>query len=217
MIQECIHHFTTTFQRAFFLKIIHAHGLSTNTCEFMSSYLNDRYQRVKITNVKCSWMPLQKGIPQGSSLGTFLFNIFMNNIFYFIELCDLVNYAHANTLSIIAWTIEVVLATLKQDTENAIKWFIIHFMQVNPSKFQCMFLKPLTNKEEMLKFIEINGTNIPCEKEVKLLGITIDENVKFDKNVNIICRKAAQQINVMYRFKGVLYLNERQHFHIVQF
>ncbi len=71
----------------------------------------------------------------------------MNDIFYFIELCDLVS------------TIEVVLATLKQDAENAIKWFII-----NPSKFQCMFLKPLTNKEEMPKFIEINGTNIPCEK-----------------------------------------------------
>ncbi len=54
-----------------------------------------------------------------------------------------------------------------------------------------MFLKPLTNKDETLKFIEINGTNIPCEKEVKLLGITIDEKLKFDKYVNIICKKAA--------------------------
>ncbi len=31
-----------------------------------------------------------------------------------------------------------------------------------------MFVKPLTNKEEMRKFIEINGSNIPCEKDVKL-------------------------------------------------
>ncbi len=64
-------------------------------------------------------------------------------------------------------------------------------MQVNPSKFQCMFFKPLTNKEEMQKFIEVNGTNIPCEKEVKFLGITIDEKLKFDKHVNIICKKSS--------------------------
>ncbi len=83
-------------------------------------------------------------------------------------------------------------------------------MQVNPSKFQCMFLKPLTNKEEMPKFIEINGTTIPCDKELKLLGITIDEKLKFDKHVNIICKKGARQINVMYRFKGVFDLKEKQ-------
>ncbi len=119
---------------------MHAYCLSTNACEFMSSYLRDRYQRVNISNVKSSWrMPLQKGIPQGSSLGPFLFNIFMNDIFCFIELCDLVNYADDNTLSIIASTIEVVLATLKQDIENAIKWFIIHFMQINPSKSNICF------------------------------------------------------------------------------
>ncbi len=170
---------------------MHAYGLSTNACEFMSNYLSDRYQRVKISNVKCAWMPLQKGIPQGSNLDPFLFNIFMNDIFYFIELCDLVNYADDNTLSIIGSTIEVVLGSLKQNTENAIKWFIINVMQVNPSKLQCMFLKPLTNKEEMPKFIQVNGTNILCEKEVKLLGITIDEKLKFDKHVNIICKKAA--------------------------
>ncbi len=39
---------------------MHAYGLSTNACKFMSSYLSDRYQRVKISNVKRSWMPSAK-------------------------------------------------------------------------------------------------------------------------------------------------------------
>ncbi len=64
----------------------------------------------------------------------------MNDIFYFIDVCDLSNYTDDNTLHIIASKIEVHLATLKQDTENAIKWFIINIIQVNPYKFQCMFL-----------------------------------------------------------------------------
>ncbi len=48
------------------------------------------------------------------------------------------------------------------------------------------------------------------KKEVKLSGITIDEKLKFDKHVNIISKKAAGQIHVMYHFKSVFDLKERQ-------
>ncbi len=89
----------------------------------MVSYLSERYQRVKISNKTKSWTPLLKGIPQGSCLGPFLFNVFMNDIFYFIEICDLANYADDNTLDHIASTIETVLSALQKDTANANKWF----------------------------------------------------------------------------------------------
>ncbi len=71
-------------------------------------FLSDRYQSVNIWIVKHSWMALQKGSPQGASLcPSFicLYNIFMNNIFHFIELCDLANYADDTTPSIITSTI----------------------------------------------------------------------------------------------------------------
>ncbi len=45
---------------------------------------------------------------------------------------------------------------------------------------------------------------------MKLLGITMVENLKFDKHVNIICKKAAQQINVVCCFKGVFDSKERR-------
>ncbi len=65
-----------------------AYGLNNDACEFMSSYSCDRYQRVKISNNKSSWKKMLKGIPQGSVLGPFLFYVFMNGIFYFMEICD---------------------------------------------------------------------------------------------------------------------------------
>ncbi len=109
-----------------------AYGLSGDACEFMSSYLTGRFQRVKISDERSSWLPLLKSIPQGSSLGSFIFNVFMNDIFYSIETCDLTNYADDNTLHHIASTIEVVLSA----TKAAIDWFINTYMQANPSKFQ---------------------------------------------------------------------------------
>ncbi len=52
-------------------------------------------------------------------------------------------------------------------------------MQEDWCMFQCMYLEPLTNKEVIPAFIA--DTNIPCEIEVKLLGITIVEKVKLNK------------------------------------
>ncbi len=76
-----------------------------------------------------------------------------------------------------------------------------------------MLLKKYTNKESVPKFIEIHGTEIKCEKEVTLLGITIDEKLRFDTHINNLCKKPARQINVLYRFKGIFDLKERERFY----
>ncbi len=146
-----------------------ANGLSNYACEFMASYLSDMYQGVKISNEKTSWMPLLKFILQGSSLGPFVFNIFMNDLFYFIETCSLTNYADDNTLDMNSCTIETVLSALKTDTEKAINLFVENFRQVNPSKFQFMFLQKFTSKEIKPEFMEVHGINIPRKNKVKLL------------------------------------------------
>ncbi len=49
-----------------------AYGLSDEACTFMSSYICDRYERVKVSNTKSSWTKFKRGIPQGFGLGPFL-------------------------------------------------------------------------------------------------------------------------------------------------
>ncbi len=134
----------------------------------------------------------------------------MNDLFYFIETCSLTNYADDNTLDIISCTIEKVLSALRTDTGKAINWFADIFMQVNPSKFKFMFLQKFISKEIKPEFIEVHGTNIPHKNKVNLLGITIDDKLKFDKQVDILCKNAARQLNILYRFKGIFDLKERE-------
>ena len=64
---------------------LRAYGLSRDTCTLIASYSYQRKQRVKNGNVKSEWQEINKCVPQGSILGTLIFNIFMNDLFQFVK------------------------------------------------------------------------------------------------------------------------------------
>ena len=185
-----------------------AYGFSDSACKLMASYLSDRKQRVKINDKRSSWAKISKGIPQGSCLGPIIFNIFVNDIFYFIKKCSLVNYADDNTLSISGESFDVVTAALQLDAENSIKWFNSNFMKINPDKFQIMCMTSVYSSEELPSRITISGHELKNEDFVQLLGITIDSKLTFDRHIDGICKKASRQLNILRRFQNALHLKE---------
>ena len=70
-----------------------AYGFDKNALNLVNSYLSNRKQRVKINDKYGSWSEILFGVPQGSILGPILFNIFICDMFYFLEDFNIANYA----------------------------------------------------------------------------------------------------------------------------
>ena len=77
---------------------LEAYGLDTNNLRFLFDYLSCRKQRTKIGCAYSNWSEVLRGIPQRSILGPLIFNIFISNIFFFIEKSEICNFADDNTL-----------------------------------------------------------------------------------------------------------------------
>ena len=74
-----------TLNHNLLLAKLDAYGFSFDAIKFVQSYLSERFQRVNINNNFSEWCKILLGVPQGSILGPLLFNIFINEIFYFIQ------------------------------------------------------------------------------------------------------------------------------------
>ena len=69
---------------------LEAYELDVGSLNFLLDYLSLRKHRTKVGSSYSKWSEICKGIIQGSILGPLLFNIFINDIFFFVEKSEFV-------------------------------------------------------------------------------------------------------------------------------
>ena len=65
-------------------------------------------------------VPIISVVPQGSILGSIFFNLSINDLFFFIALASLNNFADGNTLSAFATTVSRLIKILESESEVVI-------------------------------------------------------------------------------------------------
>ena len=87
-----------TINHDLFLTKLKAYVFNENSVSFIRSYFTNRYQQRKIGSTFCYWNKLVFDASQGSILGPLFFNIFINDLFLFVNKSEISNYGNDNTL-----------------------------------------------------------------------------------------------------------------------
>ena len=87
-------------------------------------------------NVVFNFQTITSGLLQGSIVGPILFNIFLNDFFFFLCNVSVHNFADDNTLSSFAKTVNDLVSILQSESGCLINWFGDNNLIVNPDKFQ---------------------------------------------------------------------------------
>ena len=83
------------------------------------------------------------------------------------------------------------------------KWFENNYMKGSPGKPHIL----VNNKNT--ENVAINDVVLTSSVEEKLLGTTLDSEVKFEKHIIGICNKASQKIHAMPRIGSYILPNKR--------
>ena len=183
---------------------LEAYGFDKSALIFVHDYLHNRKQRTKVNGSYSSWKELLYGVPQGSILGPLLFNIFINDIFFFLDKAKLANYADDNSTYTIEDTILNLLKSLETETSTVLNWFKINEMKSNSDKCHLIVAENDNRTYSSSSFIYVGNEFLESEDCVKLLGVKIDNKLTLNGHVSSLLKKGNQKLHALMRISKYL-------------
>ena len=180
-----------------------AYGLSEISLRPICSYLSYRSQRVKANSVFSDSLNLKSAVPQGSILGPLVFNIYLNDLFYFVD-SKICNYADDNTIFAASHDPNEIKSQLQQSLKCISEWFQINYFVLNLDKCKLLLIHH-RNLDLFDDFsITVDGITTEPSSEVKILGVTVDSYLNLNSHISKICKKAASKLCAISRLKPYL-------------
>ena len=185
-------------------------GFKNSSLKWINSYLTDRSQQVITDKGESSWINLINGVPQGSILGPLLFTILVSDISSNIRFCKYHLYADDTQLYITGKLTEInkLIQNLNEDLNRIANFSDNNCLRLNEGKSVFIILGSSYNmakiKDLVLPPIKINNKNIKRETTVRNLGITFNETMSWDSEINKCISKGYGKLKQAYRCKNFL-------------
>lgn len=178
---------------------LHAYGVRGNTLNWVSSFLSNRQQRVHINGACSNWAPVLSGVPQGTVLGPLLFLLYINDIVRDID-CnirlfadDCIIYKEINSIT--------DCTILQNDLNKLQKWQQTWLMKFNIEK--CNIIHITNRKTNKIVYqYSMNGNTLKETNKCTYLGISIENNLKWNTHVSNTIHKANNVLGLLRRNIG---------------
>ena len=171
---------------------------SSNSLNWIKSYLTDRKQCVFGNKLKSSFQDVRAGVPQGSVLGPILFLLFVNDLPLFIDETYLELYADDTTVHYACKNKIVLRNKLQKGSNGFLNWCLSNNMHVHLQKTSIMWIGTWLNLSHMESLdIYLENEIIKQVDTQKLLGIIIDKSLNWDEQISAVCLNITRRISLL--------------------
>ena len=197
-----------TVNREILLKKLEKYGVIGSENAWFASYLCNRRQFCRVNGVSSGLDDINCGVPQGSCLGPLLFMIYINDLPFSLQSCQVTMYADDTTLSHSSKNITDLNENLNRDLCNLKQWLQGNKLSLNLIKTQSMVvgsrpnLKKISDKKVQPPTFVIDLLVIDCYKlrslkKAKYLGVQLDQNLVWDEHARYVCTKVSRALGFL--------------------
>lgn len=192
------HHVSTTLidlSKAFdcishdvlFTKLEH-YGIRGVALKFFQSYLSNRYISVYYNNDVSPKALIEHGVPQGSVLGPLLFIIYINDLFDHMKFVNSVLFADDATFYHSNSNLNSLEIESERILPSVIEWLV-------PNQLKC-------NENKTNSMIFSTSNEVLDQKPIKLLGLHLDQSLKWNSHIEVLCGKLSTQTFLLRRLSA---------------
>ena len=177
---------------------LQSYGLPAHILRWMATFLLDRAQRVKIGNEYSHSGHPNGGVPQGTLSGPKCFLVYINDLRTTVPLYK---YVDDSTLFEICDRNDV--SVIQESVDIAARWTEQNDMKINSEKSKEIIISFAQdgNFRSTIPNIKIDGRDIAQVCHAKLLGVTISQDLTWNKHVDNIVKKAGKRLYMLYQLK----------------
>ena len=159
---------------------------------FLHSYLSDRSQYVCVKSKLSAVGAMQTGVPQGSILGPLPFCIFINDLPLHIQDKKVRNslFADDSPLDTSRKSLKEIEIRLQNSITEVSDWCKKNRMCLHPEKTKCMVIttRQKHQRSPLCLKLEVNSKTVTQVKEHRVLGLTTDDELKWQSHVGNVCK-----------------------------